>query len=184
MFYFSGASEIINLTKTRIKHKTQNGKDLVFMRLVTIPENVSLYNVQATVLGFLYKVGPHLQPCHRPLLSSLSHIYTYITVCIEQTYLWSTSWIVNGARDQNLPFPVDHKGTVVVSYIGRRSRHHYLKKKKRYNLYLPSSYHFQFDFKIDSSPVFFFLLLLALASESPVSLPLCVTAFSLLLSSR
>lgn len=98
---------------------------------MSIPENICLNNIQASIFGFLNKTRPHLRPPHRNNHQNKAPANTkrrkqeqptiHISSKERWSYLWGASWVVDGPGDENAPLPIYDYGSVV---IRNRAAHH------------------------------------------------------------
>lgn len=100
---------------------------------MTIPKDIGLNYIQASIFSLLYKIWPHLQRKRQPIyqtirinnkkkLNKSNCIWHY---CVyEKTnratvkYLWSASGVMNGPRNQNPSLAIDHYSSVVIAHRG------------------------------------------------------------------
>lgn len=54
-----------NMRETKTdKRKKEKNKYIARRRFMNVPENVGIYNIQASIFSFLYKISPHLHQNH------------------------------------------------------------------------------------------------------------------------
>lgn len=93
---------------------------------MSIPKDVGVDNIQATILSLPYEIFPHLvkhghamekispfaQNHQRNLLRERGRVRAEETV----DYIRGASWVVNGAGDEDSPLAIDDEGLPVVGH--------------------------------------------------------------------
>lgn len=89
---------------------------------MAIPEDIGLDNIQTSIFGLLDKIRPHLKPSQNPTKNQkeqkLEIPSAHISMKSHFTYLWSASWVVYGARDENSPLPIYNYRPPIIRHRG------------------------------------------------------------------
>lgn len=85
---------------------------------MTIPENVSINHIQASIFSFLYKIFPHLQTQKKKNIKFKQKKQNPFVLCNQDSffYLRGASWVMNGAREEDSTVAIDDDSFLIISH--------------------------------------------------------------------